>query len=833
MRRERLFSTILVGIVVCSLVLGHMKIAQGTDVNPSDGIVKGVWRIVDSPFHVKRDVTVPTDESLTIEPGVAVYFDGPYRLTVLGRLIAAGTHGSRITFAWKDVGTDRNKWLGIYLKDTARPSTVSYCKIMNAIVAITAHGSSNNVFSFNTVQHNSAGILMIGSEGNTVTDNEINDNTDYGICLRQGCKRNEISRNTVSNIGRPTDPTILNDADSTTGWSGEFNSGPLTLDPAVKVQGTASIMVPSVAIPPGKYNATVAGPFPPGWWDLTSFSKINFHARRTCGVPPPSTSGRFEICEASNWRSWSFTWPTASLTEVSINLLSGYTETRTPPNLAKIDKLRFTADGGVAAGDKFWIDYVTGVGRTKGEGIKLTGSSGTLSLENKIKDNTIYNCHFSGISVDHVENLEITGNLFYANFQKAPLWNGTGGNIYLRRSNDTYLDYENKDIVVHNNKIHSAWSAYKNGTGIFIQSARNVRITYNDIYLNAFAGIVVGSKLGNVTILCQIYRNDIRNNRVYQAWDNGTTIAWDDGSRGNYWSGYNGADKDNDGIGDRPYMLGPPKDSKDNFPLMSSTLFIVRTISTSTTITSTSISTSYALTTTRIDTTTTAVTTTLQVTSMNYIWTASTGTTETSRETYTTSTSTTTTITSISTWLTTTSTTMSTATTLTTTQVQTITPRRCLIASAAFGSELEPEVQYLREFRDGKVASSYAGSNFMKMFNTFYYSFSPAAADVISSSPEYANTVRVLLYPMIGVLRFASLVSDLFVLKPEIEIVAAGIIASGLIGVAYLLPIAFVFSYLIRTRERKNAAVAISANLTPFNKNVSVLSTGTTGGLAK
>jgi len=677
-RRERLSSGILVGVIVCSLVLGHVKIAQGTDVNPSDGIVRGVWRIVDSPFHIKRNIAVPTDESLTIEPGVTVYFDGYYGLTVQGRLVASGTHGNRITFSWKDGGNDRNSWLGISLYSATRASTISYCYIMNAKRAINVYGSFNNILTFNTIRYNSAGILINAAEANTITDNEIYENTESAICLRQGSPRNEISRNTIYNIGPLTTP----------------------------------------------YN--------------------------------------------------------------------------------------------------------------RGDGIVLNSSlGGPMNKDNKIKDNTIYNCHFSAIKLDHAENLEITGNLFYANFQKAPLWNGTGGNIYLRRSNDTYLDYENKDIVVHNNRIHSAWSAYKNGTGIFIQSARNVRITYNDIYLNAFAGIVVGSKLGNVTILCQIYRNDIRNNRVYQAWDNGTTIAWDDGSRGNYWSGYNGADKDNDGIGDRPYMLGPPKDSKDNFPLMSPTLFIVRTISTSTTITSTSISTSYALTTTRIDTTTTAVTTTLQVTSMNYIWTVSTGTTETSRETYTTSTSTTTTITSISTWLTTTSTTVSTATTLTTTQVQTMTPRRCLIASAAYGSELEPDVQYLREFRDGKAVSSYAGSNFMKIFNAFYYSFSPAAADVISSSPKYANTVRVLLYPMIGILRFASLVGDLFVLKPEIEIVAAGIVASGLIGVAYLLPIAFVFSYLIKTRERKNAAVAISANLTPLNENVSVLSTSATRGLAE
>jgi len=62
------------------------------------------------------------------------------------------------------------------------------------------------------------------------------------------------------------------------------------------------------------------------------------------------------------------------------------------------------------------------------------------------------------------------------------------------------------------------------------------------------------------------------------------------------------------------------------------------------------------------------------------------------------------------------------ATTRSTTVTVTTTPaaRACVIASVAYGSELAPEVQFLREFRDQAVMSTFAGSQFVKIFNAFY-----------------------------------------------------------------------------------------------------------------
>ena len=53
----------------------------------------------------------------------------------------------------------------------------------------------------------------------------------------------------------------------------------------------------------------------------------------------------------------------------------------------------------------------------------------------------------------------------------------------------------------------------------------------------------------------------------------------------------------------------------------------------------------------------------------------------------------------------------------------------CLIATAAYGSEMSPQVQMLREIRDNQLMNTESGSAFMSAFNNVYYSFSPAIAD--------------------------------------------------------------------------------------------------------
>jgi hypothetical protein len=74
----------------------------------------------------------------------------------------------------------------------------------------------------------------------------------------------------------------------------------------------------------------------------------------------------------------------------------------------------------------------------------------------------------------------------------------------------------------------------------------------------------------------------------------------------------------------------------------------------------------------------------------------------------------------------------------------------CLIATAAYGSEMAPQIQQLRELRDNTVLSTQSGIAFMSGFNQFYYSFSPGVADLERENPIFKEMVKIGLTPMLS-----------------------------------------------------------------------------------
>ena len=70
----------------------------------------------------------------------------------------------------------------------------------------------------------------------------------------------------------------------------------------------------------------------------------------------------------------------------------------------------------------------------------------------------------------------------------------------------------------------------------------------------------------------------------------------------------------------------------------------------------------------------------------------------------------------------------------------------CFIATAAFGSLLEPHVVLLQQFRDVFLLTNLPG----KIFVRLYYKYSPPIADVIAASTFLRGLVRIALYPLIG-----------------------------------------------------------------------------------
>ena len=110
----------------------------------------------------------------------------------------------------------------------------------------------------------------------------------------------------------------------------------------------------------------------------------------------------------------------------------------------------------------------------------------------------------------------------------------------------------------------------------------------------------------------------------------------------------------------------------------------------------------------------------------------------------------------------------------------------CLIATAAFGSELAPQVQILREFREGQILATNSGASFLQVFNSFYYSFSPIVADAERENPVLQVITKGAIYPLLGILEVSR---QAMFLEGEIGTLSSGFTASILIGSVYLLPI--------------------------------------------
>jgi len=120
----------------------------------------------------------------------------------------------------------------------------------------------------------------------------------------------------------------------------------------------------------------------------------------------------------------------------------------------------------------------------------------------------------------------------------------------------------------------------------------------------------------------------------------------------------------------------------------------------------------------------------------------------------------------------------------------------CLIATAAFGSEMAPQVQFLREIRDGTVLQTQSGSTFMTGFNQFYYSFSPAVADYERENPAFKETVKIAITPMLTSLAILNYVD----IDSEEEMLGYGIgIILLNVGMYFIAPAAIIFK--IRNRK--------------------------------
>lgn len=100
----------------------------------------------------------------------------------------------------------------------------------------------------------------------------------------------------------------------------------------------------------------------------------------------------------------------------------------------------------------------------------------------------------------------------------------------------------------------------------------------------------------------------------------------------------------------------------------------------------------------------------------------------------------------------------------------------CFIATAAYGSLMEPHVKLLRQFRDRFLLTNAMGRSFVRL----YYVYSPPIAEFVSGHESLRMIVRWSLLPLVGMswsfLKFGFLTSTVFLLLMLILI--SGVIIS-------------------------------------------------------
>lgn len=151
------------------------------------GNVSGTWLLSGSPYLVNGDITIISGSTLTIEPGVIVAFQGNYKLTVNGRLMAIGTMNDTIVFTAVDTSVG---WHGIrfsYIDTNGMDSSkLIYCRLSSGKSvgptsadmrggAVYAEGSSKILFSScmfsNNYAANDGGAVCLLSGSNPNIEN--------------------------------------------------------------------------------------------------------------------------------------------------------------------------------------------------------------------------------------------------------------------------------------------------------------------------------------------------------------------------------------------------------------------------------------------------------------------------------------------------------------------------------------------------------------------------------------------------------------------------------------------------------------------------------------
>jgi parallel beta-helix repeat protein len=142
-----------------------------------------VWTLAGSPYIVKSNTTFLSYSKLTIEPGVAVRFDGNYSMDFYGNVETLGTDANPIVFTSNKATPARGDWAGINIMEDGVSSLFQHCIVEYAEVGFDIAFGSPTIRHCIIRQSNDRGINLISTANALIEHCNFQSNRYYAIVV--------------------------------------------------------------------------------------------------------------------------------------------------------------------------------------------------------------------------------------------------------------------------------------------------------------------------------------------------------------------------------------------------------------------------------------------------------------------------------------------------------------------------------------------------------------------------------------------------------------------------------------------------------------------------
>lgn len=150
------------------LCLSFLAPPQSAAMNHSGEIGTETWFAADNPHIITGNVTVLSNNVLTIQSGCVVRFAGNYMINVFGTIIANGTPSQHITFTSNQSSPSPGDWLYVSILGSGTPSSLSYCDFQygGSLTGTVLFGVGPSASMTNcTIQYSGSAGIHVGSYG--------------------------------------------------------------------------------------------------------------------------------------------------------------------------------------------------------------------------------------------------------------------------------------------------------------------------------------------------------------------------------------------------------------------------------------------------------------------------------------------------------------------------------------------------------------------------------------------------------------------------------------------------------------------------------------------